>query len=591
MKSLLLTVFVTVFFSCILGKAQVTRSATSITQPSIPLTVPANISQLEVSGRLITQNSFLGLGVPPLGQQTGEFGINARWNSMGNLNISGASQVLNGFRTQTDGRGLAWGHSIPNGGTVSNPFIEWIGNNGVGVAPGNLDFRIGVNPTNFTPATVFTMAPNNSGTWADAYVRGNFLANTDGACLGHLSNGQFRGISGTDNWTAIGQVNKLANFTLLNAYGTNIKYKSQNIATGIVDATNAAGNPSIDARIVWGNDNSGFMKFQYVDNTIGIANTMTLNSSGQVYIGGNDFSTINPLSSPTLYAEAYAGVGNLFSGTAIYGKASFGRFERIGVFGDGSAGNGSGSTKAIYGIAPSGDYAGFFNGDVFRSGTDNFTSDKRLKKDIQPMTSMLDIVMQLKPSSYEYNNEASKTLILPKGKQVGFIAQELAEVLPELVKDFQEPFSNKEKFEEVRTFKSINYIALIPILTKAIQEQQTQIEALKNQLQSFKANEITVINETTEAATEKIKANSFMMAQNVPNPFNSNTTIKYSIPANNTAMIAVFDLNGKMLLQFLNLKGAAQVTINGNTLQAGMYLYSLLVNGQEIITKKMILTR
>ena len=66
------------------------------------------------------------------------------------------------------------------------------------------------------------------------------------------------------------------------------------------------------------------------------------------------------------------------------------------------------------------------------------------------------------------------------------------------------------------------------------------------------------------------------MAQNVPNPFNSNTTIKYSIPANNTAMIAVFDLNGKMLLQFLNLKGAAQVTINGNTLQAGMYLYSLL---------------
>ena len=82
-----------------------------------------------------------------------------------------------------------------------------------------------------------------------------------------------------------------------------------------------------------------------------------------------------------------------------------------------------------------------------------------------------------------------------------------------------------------------------------------------------------------------------MLAQNVPNPFTSSTTIKYSIPENKTAMIAVFDLNGKMLLQFPNLRGASQVTINGSSLQAGMYLYTLVVNGEEIITKKMILTK
>ena len=51
------------------------------------------------------------------------------------------------------------------------------------------------------------------------------------------------------------------------------------------------------------------------------------------------------------------------------------------------------------------------------------------------------------------------------------------------------------------------------------------------------------------------------------------------------------DLNGKLLLQYHNLKGDAQATINGSTLQAGMYLYSLLVNGEEIVTKKMILTK
>ena len=53
---------------------------------------------------------------------------------MGNIDIPGATQVLNGFRTQTKGRGLTWGHSIPNpgnpnAGIVSNSFIEWIGNN------------------------------------------------------------------------------------------------------------------------------------------------------------------------------------------------------------------------------------------------------------------------------------------------------------------------------------------------------------------------------------------------------------------------------------------------------------------------------
>ena len=42
-------------------------------------------------------------------------------------------------------------------------------------------------------------------------------------------------------------------------------------------------------------------------------------------------------------------------------------------------------------------------------------------------------------------------------------------------------------------------------------------------------------------------------------------------------MIAVFDLNGKMLLQFPNLKDTAQITINGNTLQAGMYLIVVLL--------------
>ena len=401
--------------------------------------------------------------------------------------------------------------------------------------------------------------------------------------ISHLVNGTVGNFGSSDQWIGIGQ-------PLSTLYGNRIQWNGQAFIQALRD-NGVTGDK--DAITEWGNS-GGLMKFRYITNPTsptGFRNIQLFNSFGQVYVGGGDFTTIAPLSSPTFYAEAYAGAGNLFSGTAIYGKASFGRFEQIGIFGDGSGGSGNGRTRAVYGIAPSGDYAGYsdgdsyLNGNAFYTGSIIFVSDKRLKKNIIKETSTLNKLMLLNAYTYNMQTPEKSGLNLAKNLQHGFIAQEVEEVFPELVNEV----SNLNEAKEKQTFKGVNYIALIPILTKAIQEQQVQIEDLKKQLANTKSNEVIVANNNEDAKT--IKANTFMMAQNVPNPFNSNTTIKYSIPANNTAMIAVFDLNGKMLLQFLNLKGAAQVTINGNTLQAGMYLYSLLVNGQEIITKKMILTR
>lgn len=77
---------------------------------------------------------------------TGNFGTTARWNSLGNLNAG--TQTLNGLRTQTNARGLVFGHSINNTtSVVSNPFIQWIGNvAGASVQPGDLDFIVADNP-------------------------------------------------------------------------------------------------------------------------------------------------------------------------------------------------------------------------------------------------------------------------------------------------------------------------------------------------------------------------------------------------------------------------------------------------------------
>ena len=50
-------------------------------------------------------------------------------------------------------------------------------------------------------------------------------------------------------------------------------------------------------------------------------------------------------------------------------------------------------------------------------------------------------------------------------------------------------------------------------------------------------------------------------------------------------------VNGKMLLQYNLQQGKNQVTINGSQLAAGMYIYSLIADGAEVVSKRMVLTK
>lgn len=83
---------------------------------------------------------------------------------------------------------------------------------------------------------------------------------------------------------------------------------------------------------------------------------------------------------------------------------------------------------------------------------------------------------------------------LPKGEQIGFIANELKTIFPQLTKktlfDINEhddkgmPIENHtpEYFE----FDAVNYTGMVPVLVKAIQEQQTMIEELKQEIEALK---------------------------------------------------------------------------------------------------------
>jgi len=97
-------------------------------------------------------------------------------------------------------------------------------------------------------------------------------------------------------------------------------------------------------------------------------------------------------------------------------------------------------------------------------------SDARLKKEIAPLSNSLQIIQNLNPVSYKWNNIA-KELNPLKGndRDFGLIAQELELVVPELVHTI---YGGQ--------YKSIDYVKIIPHLICAIKQLKKEIDALKN---------------------------------------------------------------------------------------------------------------
>ena len=76
----------------------------------------------------------------------------------------------------------------------------------------------------------------------------------------------------------------------------------------------------------------------------------------------------------------------------------------------------------------------------------------------------------------------------PENKQFGILAQELEKIFPEMVvtSDNETQVGNSESLGEKIHIKSVNYIQLIPITIKAIQEQQAIIENQQKQIYELK---------------------------------------------------------------------------------------------------------
>jgi len=102
-----------------------------------------------------------------------------------------------------------------------------------------------------------------------------------------------------------------------------------------------------------------------------------------------------------------------------------------------------------------------------------------------------------------------------------------------------------------------------------------------------------LIEEKTDIDNQNMDNNDPILFQNVPNPFNEVTRIEYFLPEKAlSSSIMIFDLQGTLIKTFSFLTpGHHHIAISAKELMPGMYLYSLIFEGREIDTKKMILTK
>jgi len=121
------------------------------------------------------------------------------------------------------------------------------------------------------------------------------------------------------------------------------------------------------------------------------------------------------------------------------------------------------------------------NGNLTIAGTLTQSSDLRAKKDVAPLTGVLDRLAGVRGVSYEF----ADTTRSPAGRQIGLVAQEVRDAFPELVR------------EDPAGGLSVAYQNFTAVLLEAVKEQQATIEA--------KEREITAVREEVAATRKELE--------------------------------------------------------------------------------------
>lgn len=160
--------------------------------------------------------------------------------------------------------------------------------------------------------------------------------------------------------------------------------------------------------------------------------------------------------------------------------------------------------------------------------------------------------------------------------QYGLDAKQLKAVYPELV------------YEDKNGNVSINYVEMVPLLVQSINELSTKLA----ELEGNSAKKVKAKAETTGIEDNVSEIDMVRMGQNKPNPFSESTVITLNIPGNTqTASIFIYDMSGKQIQSIaVTERGETDITVYARDLTAGMYIYTLVVDGKVSVTRRMIVS-
>jgi hypothetical protein len=240
-------------------------------------------------------------------------------------------------------------------------------------------------------------------------------------------------------------------------------------------------------------------------------------------------------------------------------------------------------------------------------------SDERLKQNVNDYEAGLAEVLAIHPVTFNYNGKFGTD---PTEENVGVLAQEIQEIAPYMVKktmlksDEKVDDNGKRTAGESGEYFTYSANALPYMLINAVKEQQKIIEEkdemlqdLSLQVEAMQTKLDQVLKVVDGISSGEVKVGSVKsqvelrghdlasLSQNRPNPFNGLTVIDYEVPTTaKNAQVNFYNPNGQ-LVKTVNVDhtGIGEMTFKASDVPSGTYSYSLVVDGNVIATKQMVL--
>jgi hypothetical protein len=364
-------------------------------------------------------------------------------------------------------------------------------------------------------------------------------------------------------------------------------------AEAVCSGTNTTQNRAIEARAEMGGDTSATYNRGIYSRALGNSQfaygveTYAENGSSQTF-GAYNYAKGSSVPGNIVYGSNNLGNGGTCNNSnEVYGVSGVARDGRtsIGVYGR--------ATACPGGVA----LAGKFDGDVLINGVGTITSgvwlpsDANLKANIQALPSTASAQLaQLDAMTYQFVPSAAPQAELPAGDQAGFMAQQMEQLFPELVRESQFTAMLDSMGNVVHPavqYKAVNTIGLIPYMISAMQEQNARIDQLQAQLAqccSTGATDSRSMQQGTGSSSTGMETD----LRIIPNPVAANTLLRYTVGTPGRVRLEVSDGMGRVIeVLEESTRSTGEFTYDWNTqqLSAGTYYCTLFVNDEPLVKK------